>query len=166
MTKLITKGFTNYFGDVIEICIIGYDNDKYVEIAKPNGAFEKIKRGYVWRDALMTRRIPGVDWFVHGGGDRRDFSQRRRKTMYSVDGVEPVGRRDFTSKSKAINYASAAAVRTGQVVNVWGSRKSALTYESGFVNIDCTPAGFAVQYGSGRRSRAKAPKYLYGYGRR
>lgn len=162
--KLIKSGFTDYFGAVVPIEILEFDNNKYVTVRKPDGAIEEIKAGYIWRDPAMTRRIPEVDWYIHGGGCRKNFHPRVRKTTYTVyfqheswDGIP--------SKAKAVAFASHTAKRICELVHVSESRKSGSGSKFGFLTIDCTAEGFAVQYGGKNRARASAPKFLRGYGR-
>lgn len=162
MTKLITTGFTNYFGDVVPIEILSYDNNKYVEVRKPDGSIESIKRGYIRRDAKMTRDIPEINWFVYCGGDRKNFHKRKRKTTFLVMAPDEPNH-VFSKKAKSISYAIAAAKRLGQTVTVLGCRVSKGHSCYGFCSIECGSDGLAFQYGEGRRSRANTPKSVRGY---
>ena len=165
MAKLITQGFTNYFGDVLKIDILEYDNDKYVTVRKPDGTVENIKRGYIRQDAAMKKDIAKVNWFIHGGGARKDFKARVRSTRYAVFFGKD-DRREFTNKAGAVAFGCAQALRRGQTVEVCSTFSSGRIYSIGFRSIDCTADGLAVQYGGRNRKRAEQPKFLRGYGRR
>lgn len=160
MTKLRSAAFTNYFGDVLPVQILSFDNNKYAKIKKPDGSIDEVKAGYIWADAAMTRRVRLVDWHVLGGGSRKTFQKRQRRTTYYVYFEdEPVRR--YSSKASALKVASVLAtrVRTGDGVAV--TSEQVFRLGNNVCYFDCFASGLVLQ----SKGPKQPVKYLRGYGK-
>jgi hypothetical protein len=164
MSKLVTQAFTDYFGEVLPITIVSYDNNKYVTILKPNGVEDEIKRGYIYANKELTKRLAKVDWHIHGGGTRKSFRPYTRRTDYDVY-VTDNTRRAFKTKASAIRHAVHLARKTGAIIEVRGNQYSDKKISIGCLDVSCSPNGDAVQYGHNNRRRGRQPKWLRGYGK-
>jgi len=186
MTKLITKGFTNYFSDasesaeaapkVLPVEILSYDGNKYVEVRLPDGTVEEIKRGYICADEAMTRAIPAINWHILEGGTRRSYRPRVKLTTYYVriprdkrEGDRP----EFKTKAEAVAFGVRAAKLYGEEIEVWCEFKSKWRFSSGSRFVVCCPSGAAVQFSmEGRRRHTEGGErmlqgnYMRGYGKR
>lgn len=167
MTKLISKAFTSYFGRVTPVDILSYDNNKYVQVQLPGGDTVEVKRGYLFANAELSRPIPQVNWFIHGGGSRRNYRPHVRHTSYLLWATGAQGVVRFSCKSRAVACAIALAAARQEVVPVVARRSTesrgrcSSTY--GGTRIECFPNGVAMQHSG--RSRVRGPKYLRGFGK-
>lgn len=176
MGKLITKGFTEVDGQVVEVTILSYDNNKRARVRNANGTEESVHRGYIFADAKLTRTIAEVNWFIHGGGSRKDYKPRTRNrkppefSLYDSETgrVQPRGSKShpFVNKAAVVAYGSSLARRTNKVVEV-ASQSRSNRWKLGWTELVCYPSGHVVQYGGRlQRPRGDVFKYLRGYGRR
>lgn len=182
MSKIIRSGFTDYFitdtetnTPIVAVEILSYDNNKYATVKKPDGEVVEIKTGYIYRDAALTRRLRDVDWFVLGGGNRKNFRPRVSETNYRVFGKsdDPRGEeRRFKSRAKAIAYAVAMAKRQGYEVEVYTTTQRQNTWRSGGLSFVCYETGQVAKYNNDRHALDKAtgkhylvPTYMRGYGK-
>jgi hypothetical protein len=184
MSKLVTKGFTEVDGKVVEVVILSYDNNKRARVRNSDGTEESVHRGYIFADAKLTRAIPDVNWFVHGGGRRENFKPRKRSKrlvtyrVYPPGGrncvVEEVSRkldkpREFRNKADAVAYGSRIARAAEDFVDVTTNTCSggSNNRKLGWVELLCYPSGDVLQYGARlRRPQGDVSKYLRGYGKR
>jgi hypothetical protein len=160
MAKLINRGFTNYFGDTpMPIEILSYDNNKYVRIRKSTGEEDEIKRGYIYADEKLTRRIPQINWFILGGGKRLNYRPRKSLTVWdvSVDGK----RLKFSTKKEALRVTSALAIARNEELEIWGIYEDNRSWSHGEPILTCMPTGLIYQQGSRKRDA----KYQRGYGK-
>jgi hypothetical protein len=185
MGKLVTRGFTEVNGKVVEVTILSFDNNKRARVRNADGTEESVHRGYIFADPELTRTIPGVNWYVHGGGRRENYKprlQRKRTPKYHVYGSVSLGgvsgeagrRRGspvtFRAKADAIAFACRQARLINQTLEVTsdscsGGRRG---FERlGWVQLWCYPDGDVVQHG-GRLTRPVEHvfKYLRGHGKR
>lgn len=182
MGKIIKKGFTDYFSDVSEdgetvnrtatpVDILAYDNNKYAEVRLPSGEVTEIKTGYIYRDEAMTRFLREIDWFVLGGGNRKNYRPRGRKTKFTVyppDTAKEEQARYFASRALSVAFAVRMAKRLGEEVEVWRSTQSKYCYSSGTQFIHCDKHGNAVKFNqTGKRCRRDflQGNYMRGYGK-
>jgi hypothetical protein len=187
MSKLVTRGYTfgkEAHGQVVEVSILSYDNNEFARVRHTDGTEEMFNIGYLFADAKLTRAIPYVNWFIHGGGRRENYKprlQRKRVPKYHVYGsVSQVGqygngtqRRGkpltFRTKAAAIAFACRQAKLITEPLEVssdscsGGSRGVRI----GWMQLWCYANGDVVQYG-GRLKRPVAHiyKYLRGHGKR
>lgn len=143
--------------------ILSYDNDKYVQVRLPSGDERSIKRGYIYADSALSRRIAGINWHILGGGCRKDFHPRQRKTTFFVDdsdfGVS--GRRNFKNKIDAVRFAVRRAKNTGLDVDVFVTRTTKGYYKYSGPTIHCTADGLAFEF----KSRTSGASFLRGFGK-
>jgi hypothetical protein len=168
MTKLIDVGFTNYFGPTEEIKILDFDNNKYVNVLRPDGGTYEIKAGYIYSNRELTRRIPPVDWFIHGGGKRLDYRPTVRDVFYLV-WIGASSKR-FTTKKSAVEYGHRMALKLKETVEITKvtSVLNSRGYSSRSMNaLDCYPNGLVRQYTFKQSRKADSPcgKFLRGYGK-
>lgn len=185
MSKLVTKGYTETNGQVVEVTILSYDNNKRARVRNADGTEESCHIGYIFADAKLTRAIPYVNWFIHGGGRRENYKPRLRQKKppkYHVFGsvssesfTGGASRRrskpcTFRTKAEAIAFACRQAKLIGETLEVTsdscsGGRRG---FERlGWVQLWCYPDGDVVQHG-GRLKRPAEHIYknLRGYGKR
>lgn len=176
MGKLVTKGFTETDGKVVEVTILGYDNNKRARVRNADGTEESVHRGYIFADEKLTRNIADVNWFIHGGGSRKNYKPRtlgRKPPEFSVydsdtGRVQPRGSKThpFRNKAAVVAYSSSLARRTNAVIEVASQSRSNRS-KLGWTELVCYPSGHVLQYGGRlRRPRGDVYKYLRGYGRR
>jgi len=169
MAKLVKTGYTDCYGSVVQVTILSYDNNKRVQVRKPDGAEDTLLRGYVMADPELKRPISAVNWHIHGGGTRKTYRGRRKqKQTYSLNRISG-GQAQFRSKARAVAEGVAQAMALGQVISVNSDvlslRRSGMR-RIGWANIECCPDGTAVQHGSrARRPGSVMPKRLRGYGK-
>lgn len=170
MSKLVTQAFTNYFEEdegIIAVTILKYDNNKYAIVVKPDGSITEIKTGYIYANKELTSCLSKLDWFIHGGGDRRDYCARIRKSTYVVfrDDMNTV----CTNKRDALKLGSRLAKSYNRPVDISKNVVRGSSFSTGFsfgaISFECFPSGNIVQYGSGSRNRGRWGKYLRGYGK-
>jgi hypothetical protein len=171
MSKLVTVGFTNYYSStqpVVQVRIVKYDNNKYVDVLKPDGTPDQIKRGYIFADVAMSRPIAEVNWFIHGGGRRKHYKPHVRRTRHLVIVQGKNWRHEFKAKADALRFASLSAVRSEvevELIIAHVSESPSKFEEKTFAVVICFPSGNAVQEGASD-DRRTAMKYLRGYGKR
>ena len=160
MAKLINRGFTNYFGDTpTPIEILSYDNNKYVKVRLPSGEETEIKRGYIYRDEKLTRRIPAINWHILGGGKRMNYRPRKSLTRWDV---QVNGKRiKFATKREAVEFTMPHAKALGENLEIWSVVERNHFWGMGDIVITCTPNGHAYQH----QQRNRIQKYMRGYGK-
>jgi hypothetical protein len=163
MKKLMTRAYTNYPDDVIrEVKILSYDNNKYVAVQHLDGHVEHIKAGYLFRDKAITRKLRGIDLFIHGGGKRRDYQKHRKYTLtYSVwDATDDSPTRAFDTKAKAMRYAANKAVVLGHEFDIAGTLRQG-PFSKMAANIAVDKEGNITQF----TTKLPHGKYMRGYGK-
>ena len=164
MAKLLKHGYTNFFGDgktPLPIEILRYDNNKYAKVRLPSGEETEVKSGYIYADQALTRRIPEINWFILGGGKRRDFKPREQKKSYDVRVGDQ--RLAYQSKQEALYATARQAKELNSDLEIWLCERTKYSWGSGGIIITCTSRGDAYQQNNFRRTRAL--KYLKGYGK-
>jgi hypothetical protein len=169
MVKLVTQAFLDMNGVAMPIKILKYDNNKYVTFQHEDGSIAEDKIGYIKADRELKRRIPYVNWFIHGGGKRKDYRPRQRRVnwYYHTDS----GTVSFDNKKDALRAALSQARAHGKEVEIrqahrftYGSGRGGVGFGIAFIIV--WPCGTAWQYDSNRRSdKGWDPKALRGYGK-
>lgn len=168
MAKLVNKGYSNYFGETpVPVEILSYDNNKYAEVKLPSGEVESVKRGYIYADAQLTRRIAEPNWFILGGGSRKDYHKRHRKTIYNFfHPDEDLSARIFATKKAAVASAMQVAKLLDMEVQVSVDEYNKNSSVFGHRFLICTPEGHVLQYrNKGNRRGLLQPSYMRGYGK-
>ena len=163
------KGYTDYYGEVEEITITGYDNNKYADIIRSDSSLDKIKRGYIYKDFVLTEFYSRIVWHCLGGGNRINFIPRKKEIYYVLYFGDLILRK-FNNKKQAVKYGSQFAVNRGGLVVIYSNVLSQCRYyKRGVqdVEIYCDKHGFAWQFGGEiGRMRGNTGKYIKGYGKR
>jgi len=160
MTKVINHGFTDVFGDAATpVELLRYDNDKYVKVRLPSGEEEDLKSGYIYADAKLTRRIADVNWFILGGGKRRDYKPRTSHTYYDV--AVSGKRLKFDSKDRAVRAVMRLAKSLNEEIEIWSVSRRQTSFSMGEVTIACSPDGTAMQHDH----HQKMAKFRRGFGK-
>lgn len=170
MGKLITTAYTDYPDQVVrKVTLLSYDNNKYAHVRFDDGREEQIKTGYIWADPQKTRRIAEVHWHVLGGGSRRTFKRRQRKTTYRLYvlghyGPEQYEFEDqvFDTQAGAVGVALRNAREIHAEIGVCASTVTRLSSSFNHKEIVCRPDGLAYLFP--RRNNAQV-KYLRGCGK-
>lgn len=170
MGKTLTSAYTDYpDGIVRHVTLLSYDNNKLAHVRFEDGREDHIKAGYLRADAGLTRPIAAIHWHMLGGGNRRAFKRRQRKTTYRLyvsDPLETQGynfeERVFSSKAQALQVALRHARELQSDISVCAST---VCRQSAYFNhreVLCRPDGLAYVV-PGRAN--SAAKYLRGYGK-
>lgn len=106
------KAYTDYYGAAEQITLLSYDDDKYVKVLRADGTEDEIKRGYIFKDELLTKRFSRRQWFVLAGNNLRDYCPYHKENGYYVDG------RFFKTRKWAFRFASNLAKRNGTYVDI------------------------------------------------
>ena len=164
-----------------KVTVLNYDNDKYCQIVYGNGNNETIKRGYIYRNADLTKYFSGCDWWVLGGHTRRSYKPRKTYTewnVYSDDIITKSGGwnyRIFRSKKEAVKFATnkSKELKTNVTISSYFSQKgNHYSYSQNGQELICYPDGYVVQFGfkcittMSKRVRGEIVKYRNGYGKK
>ncbi len=170
MTQLLKNAFTDYpDGTVRAVQLLSYDNNKYARVRFEDGREEDIKAGYIKADAQMSRPVAEVHWHVLGGGSRRSFKQRSRKTTYQLYQLDPHDHEGlpfdgltYETRAGAVFMALRFAAEYQTGVSVFTSTVTKRSSSFNHEEIVCEPNGQAYVRPT---RKGQAPKFLRGYGK-
>ncbi len=88
-------GYTDYplyaheYGEIApvrQVLLVSYDNDKYVQVRFIEDQEDRVlKAGYLHPDEACKRYFSRIEMFLLGGGDRKFFRPRKRRTTWARD---------------------------------------------------------------------------------
>lgn len=167
------KAFTDYFGEVEEITLLSYDDDKYVDILRSNGEKTSIKRGYCFKNPSKYTKDEGEKygswkpkpqffskyvWWKLQDKRKEDFVARKKDWCSKYYCEE----KKFKTRKEAIKYAIKQAKSSGKGINEVGKQNEVYYFE-------CHSDGNVIIYDRSKRSlRHKGltkPKWARGYGK-
>lgn len=156
------KAYTDYYGAADQITLLSYDGDKYAKVLRADGSEDEIKRGYIYKDELLTKRFSRRQWFVLEGKSLRDYCPYRKESGYEVEN------RYFKTRKLAFKFASNLAKRKGEYIFIQsretlyrGGDFSRGTY--GKEDLLANPQGLICRAASGWGNLEI--KYFRGYGK-
>jgi hypothetical protein len=146
--------------------LLSYDNNKYARVRYlENNQELEVKAGYIFKDDRLSKRFKRVYWYLLGGGDRKRYRPREKKTQWWIMLPEshPFSKHRFGTLQKALRVALAHARHTNALVTVYEDthtcNSSGRAYV-GWTTINVHPDGQCFKYRSrhqqtGRRFQFK-----------
>jgi hypothetical protein len=101
--------------------ILSYDNNKYAKVRHlVDGHVVEVKTGYIFKNPVLTKNFPIFTWYLLGGGKRKNWRPREKKTTWVFYGgpnsCQNANRFDTLQKALRAALVHAKRIKNGVAV--------------------------------------------------